>query len=349
MYNIEYEQITPPISAFKSRDSNLELLRIVAMSMILIHHFLLFVITPEYDLRVYTLFNPFFYCGVNLFFLISGWFGIKLSVKGLVKIIGLVLLFTLLNYGLMCLVGQEVTSKNIIKTLLFPISSCNYWFMRVYVFLMLVSPLVNQGLNAFDLKRLRLFILAFSAFTFYSCGIGHNSTNLDGYNFVNALYLYCLAHYLRRDEFIRGKLSKKTCIVGYFLIIMFCSLAFTYYFGVCNYIGYNSVFMITASMLLFLFFTKLEFQSQIVNFVSTSALGCYLLQEGMWGHSFCYPYLSSFYVSWPLSQSLVLFTGVFLAIWISSMILTKPFAYITKRAAVLVDNYLSDIRYRLKI
>ena len=65
----------------KQRDSNLELLRIVAMSMIVIYHIFVHGISPVYvgSHSILTVWYVPFIFGVNLFILISGYYGIRLS------------------------------------------------------------------------------------------------------------------------------------------------------------------------------------------------------------------------------------------------------------------------------
>ena len=72
------------------RDSNVELLRLIAMFFILCHHFinnslynfgLQNELTTEYG--VYSILEGFFYVGVNCFLLISGYYGIRLRARKL--------------------------------------------------------------------------------------------------------------------------------------------------------------------------------------------------------------------------------------------------------------------------
>lgn len=74
------------------RQSNIELLRIVAMSMIVIGHFLYHGVTKENMPRfLYELLYTYCRDGVNLFFLISGFFRIKSTVKSVARLVFTVL------------------------------------------------------------------------------------------------------------------------------------------------------------------------------------------------------------------------------------------------------------------
>ena len=77
----------------KERDSNFELLRIVAMFCIIFYHLLSYFITPVTNDAVYKALEIPFHCGVLLFVLISGYYGIKTSLRGVIKLILPILFF----------------------------------------------------------------------------------------------------------------------------------------------------------------------------------------------------------------------------------------------------------------
>lgn len=317
------------------------------MTMILIHHFQLYAFTVPSSPQIYILTSLYFYCGVNLFFMISGWYGISLSIKGLTKIIGTVFLFSMVNYCLCLICGIEVRLVKFIKYCMFPISECQYWFLKVYVVLMLVAPLVNEGLKTLSLSKLRALMLLFTFYTVYSGGLGHVSTNADGYTFTNALYLYSLAAYLRRDSNLMAKFNKNMCLAAYFLILLLTSISWWKISFTSIMLDYNGLPIIAATVAFFIFFSKLDFRNRIVNYVASAALGCYLLQDGIWGHSFFYNYLHNIYITQPLSMSLSIFAGVFMATWIGSIMLTIPFNYILKRVSSFIYRLFENLRPRL--
>ena len=77
----------------KERDSNIELLRIVCMMFIVVHHSLLglysvpFVLEGQGECDVLSgsalILNGFCYIGVNVFILISGYYGIKFKWRAI--------------------------------------------------------------------------------------------------------------------------------------------------------------------------------------------------------------------------------------------------------------------------
>ena len=78
-----------------SRDSNIELLRLVCMFFIVCHHFCVHAVFPEtldsdvplsQGVVLSTIIEGFLFIGVNCFVLISGYYGVKLKKKSLLNL-----------------------------------------------------------------------------------------------------------------------------------------------------------------------------------------------------------------------------------------------------------------------
>lgn len=292
--------------------------------MIIIHHFLHHVIPVASYHGTYAYVYPFFVYGVNLFFMISGWFGINLSLKSFTKIVGLIFLFTIINNLLHWITLGFDGIMPFVKYCLFPITFCHYWFIKVYVLLMLTAPLINSGLKGMSLRQLRGFMIIFSIYIFYSCGLAHNYNNPDGYRYVNALYLYCLAHYLRHDDLTYRNLKQYQCIAIFVVLTLVNSGLFLLTTDP-RYFKYSNLPVIVGAAAILIFFSRLSFQSKIINTISGAALGCYLLQDGKWGTNFLYPKLTDLFITGSVGSNILLFCGVFTALWVLSMILTPIF------------------------
>lgn len=76
------------------RQSQFELLRILAQFFIVTYHILLVFVYPTTGESIYKALWLPFHIGVLLFILISGYFGIKPSVKGLIKLLGIVIVLS---------------------------------------------------------------------------------------------------------------------------------------------------------------------------------------------------------------------------------------------------------------
>lgn len=72
-----------------SRESSYELIRVLAQFFIVFYHIFLFFIYPATHSQLHKAIWLPLHIGVILFVLISGFFGIRVSVKGLVKLAGM--------------------------------------------------------------------------------------------------------------------------------------------------------------------------------------------------------------------------------------------------------------------
>ena len=61
------------------RNSSMELLRIILMIFIIIHHIIYQVVTPNFDNRMYACVDVFLHTAVIIFVLITGYFGLRFS------------------------------------------------------------------------------------------------------------------------------------------------------------------------------------------------------------------------------------------------------------------------------
>jgi peptidoglycan/LPS O-acetylase OafA/YrhL len=304
------------------------------MFLILFHHFEVHAISDgDAYHSIYRLTYPFFICGVNLFFMISGWCQIKSPFRALVKTAVMVSAFFLVNALLCCIVGtNEPIWKSFAKVILFPLTATGYWFISVYALLIIIAPIVNIAFRNMDIKSLRWFVGLFTAFTVYSCGVMHNMSNANGYSFTQGLYMYCLAAYLRRDEELFKKIKRSWLIVGYFAVIIICAIVMSWLWIPAD-LYYNSLPMVLAASLLFLYVTRFKFQSKLVNRLGAASLGCYLLQDGLFGVSYFYGVMHKWFVAYPTLQWMGMYAAVFIAIWVASLLLTPPIQRIAKAAA----------------
>ena len=106
------------------------------------------------------LFEAISIVGVNIFILISGYFGISLKRKSIYN-----LLFEIYFYGMLGLIGWMVVQQTIyvdtryfIKAFL-PISQ-TVWFIPNYFVLLIFSPMLNAFCEKYKSKYILFFILS---------------------------------------------------------------------------------------------------------------------------------------------------------------------------------------------
>lgn len=300
----------------------MEMLRIVAMSMILIHHFMRHGLDRALPNDLYYLLDIAVYYGVNLFFLVSGHFLIKTSLKSITKICLIIIFFGLVNLIISAGCGEIADGKTWIKAIVYPISGSPYWFMKEYILLLITAPFINTALKTIPLRQYRNALIIFTVAIIYM------RDHVASYNYLNGLYFYCLAHYLRRADFAM-RFSKRTFMLVFIAItaagaITSYLLAPTYYYFFLYFDSYDTPFMILGAASLYLYFCRLSFSSRFVNSVAGAAFGCYLLQDGFLGNSVIYPLQLRFAEQYGYGLSLLaMFAGWFVIFWCASYLLTR--------------------------
>ncbi len=359
--NMQFELSAPEVlmatkARTKVRESNMEMLRIIAMTMIVSGH--IFFHGLQHTVRPTAFYmgaSSLFVCGVNLFFLISGWFGMRFSMRSLVKLIATTFFFTAVNIGVALACGVNLELQTYLDTLFFPVSRGDYWFIMVYMCLLILAPLINAGIEHLPERVFSNMLLLFTVFNLYIGWYGNNYVNQNGYTIIQAVWLYCVARWLRANGPLFDRLPRICYLWGFLLFSVCTSIAMmaTFNFG---WYRYNSPFVVLASVSLFLFFTRLKFQSRKVNFVAGAALGCYMVQDGIFGHSYLYQQIEATYLgiikTHPYVQAIAICVALFVclvaAYWVVSLLLT-PVANAFGRGVYSLLERLKRLRAKSSI
>lgn len=189
-----------------TRQSNFELLRIIAMFMVLVIHADFIALgaptAQTFEQSPGSAFTQVLLesaglCAVNIFVMISGWFGIKTSLKGFCNFMFQVLFFLTGAFIIMWALGRVTPSAGNLATILCMQNSCE-WFVVAYAMLYILSPVLNAFLHSAEKHQLLLILLAFfAAQTFW--GFVKSGDNFNsGYSTLSFCGLYLLAAYIRR-------------------------------------------------------------------------------------------------------------------------------------------------------
>lgn len=221
--------------------------------------------------------------GVINFVLISGFFGIKPSIKGLIKLLSIFLVYSIpeIVYG----ITQANSFKDVIKSCLV-ISHTHYWFIRTYLFLYLISPILNLWIERARIRQQIYLLLVLSFICIYiGTSLGDNTLS-DGKNVLNFSFIYLIGNMVRRKQNNLKNISLKYWIISYILLnvilIFGYSLMSTSIIGVLIWqlsFPYCSPLLIVNSLLCFMIFMHLQFQSKVINYLAKSSLAIYLIHE----------------------------------------------------------------------
>ena len=295
----------------KERNSNLELLRIVSMLMVLILHFNaranVGLLSFTHELSIQYLLGYILECfcivAVNCFVLISGYFGIRLKVRSVLKLYMRCFLMGLLGYLLYIWLTPDILSINPLLGRLMAFTHNHWWFVISYVCLMLLSPILNGAVKALSKKQLLLSVILFAVVILYFGWYKHLENTNSGYSFINFVFLYLIGRYI--GEYVSLDKIRKIrwySLSGYILGCIGCFLLV-----LCRYytdwnirfeFEYNHPFIIMSACCLLLFFLSFNFQSKFVNWCASSVFSAYLLQESPYfGGRVLYPFISRLFAN----------------------------------------------------
>ena len=290
----------------KKRDANIELLRIVAMLMIITLHFnnqskaLLVLGEPASNVQIFaTVLEAIAITGVNVYVLISGYYlsSSKVRLSKVLLLILQVYFYTLLISGAMMLVGAYTVKPDdkldrMLKYL-FPISSEHYWFVTAYVIMYLLAPVMNAAVNALKRKQLKTVIIGLLTWFCFIKSIVPVKFGTDrmGYDFGWFICLYLIAAYIRKYNVVLFIDAKKSALVYLVSVVVIAAFSLVFYMinlatGNFNYYAevpchYNFFFALTGALGLFSVFRFMRLKENLfaeaIRIIAPYTLGVYLL------------------------------------------------------------------------
>ena len=300
-----------------NRCSQFELLRIIAMFGILLWHAKLHFMGDIYTRNVYlSLAMPVISIHVNLFILISGYFGINLKLKTLYTLWSAILFYTGINVLVNYLCNSQVLSADsLVASFLFPLSACDWWFIRLYVILIFLAPIINfvfeQVKSEKQLYSVTILILILDVYFSFI----HKSVELSipGYNLIHMLCMYTIGRllYYKKFDIKRGKLLKMiSLIILSKMTLVGIGFIFPTFRDMIDLNGYSNPINIVYSVIVFLFVASFNFYNKYINYIASSALAVYLLTDHIVIRSLLRSLVNSYYCYIESYNALVIFVMV---------------------------------------
>lgn len=324
--------IGPKDQTWAGRNSSFELLRLILMCFIIIHHIVFIgvglkditnsnvdTILREKDFLFFCIINCFCIPAVNIFVLISGYFEIKSRIKKTVS-----LLISMIFYTIAFTVPYLLFTGDYFHALtsLSVLSHSPYWFLIDYLFLMLFTPLLNMMFMTSNKKNIHFFIIGLLVISTYFGFVWGHPANSNGYTLLQFIMLYCIGRYIRVYEI---RLRKKWIS---FILYIACSVlcgygmywlhAFGYNKFVRHLSYYNNPLLIISSISLLLFFKEIKFHSKFINKLAESSLSVYLFSCSKFFWLFVFPLIPLLYIEAPsilaFAGEVVIFTFITLVV-----------------------------------
>lgn len=358
------------------RNSGFELMRIVSMLLIILYHIIyhgnvIGLCTTENLKNIFKIIEIIAMVHVNSFVLLSGYYQCNNLFKQtkVWKIINaswfyrIVIVFLFINLNLI-----SIDKLTLFKDI-FPLDIAHNWFIKYYVLLYLISPLLNASIKTISQKTYkRLLIILFITFSFLPWITRSQTFDNNGYTLYQFIHLYLIGGYLKKynvaENLIFMKKSNLFKRLILFIIIGICVLLnFSIYQLSSKYTGansfinelvvniqtshlsYNNPFILIQSISYFLLFSTFKFKNRFINSIAALTIGIYLIHDNNYVRSYLYTWLnvnSTLVTSFTTILWLIfLAVGIFIVCAIIEFIRQKIFLFIYNRktSTKLRNNY----------
>lgn len=269
------------VVGYKERISNYELLRIVAMILVMLGHSHVRLQSLALDgAGTKGFFDTAFACvstlGVGIFITISGWFGIRFKTRGLIQYIFQVLFILWIIYGLSIIFRS--TNFNVEGIIISMGFYEGYWFIIGYLGLYLMSPILNAFIDSAAKKEYQLVL--FLLLTFQCCysWLSEWYNYYNGYSIVLFSVIYLTTAYIRKYPIEWVERNAPWLFLFVIMILAFIATFSLWKFGhAARMVRDDNPMVILACVLLLLSFKKLKFHSKMVNWLAASCFSVYLI------------------------------------------------------------------------
>lgn len=279
----------------KQRLSNIEFLRLLAMLYVLIVHadFSTFGAPTMEGLAVRPVgvfvqywFECFAICCVDVFVLISGWFGIRFSLNKLWAFLFQVVFYSLGLFLLAVAVTphKALTLEGLKSIFLF--NGSDYWFIKAYLILMVLAPMLNAFCDYASRREFKTILIVYFAILMVYGWLEPASVHftMNGCTALSFVGLYLLGRYLKMyrpkltnyNRRIYAVVYVVACLVMFFMCLLFLSQGVRITLD-SRLLNYGCPLVILSAVALLLLFSKWSFCNRVVNNAAKSCLAVYLI------------------------------------------------------------------------
>lgn len=292
------------MASVKERNSGIDLLRIIAMILVVTHHFLghgevLDCVTPlSINWYVLWFLKTLCYVSVTSFYLISAFYQSNHSIglKGIVRICFMVWFYSILCYFGSCIAGISTVSISGILQAVFPVMFRQYGFFNGYLLMAILAPFLNKAILHCSKKELLKFIVVLSimccVIPYISFVDAFNLSAGEGTLWIVLLYLIGSYLYKCKDRMERLGFTRPALVCLMLVFVQFLSKALianvtSSVLGEVKYsgafIGETPLLMVMATVALFIAFYNLRikgyFIKKVIGKIAPLVFSVYLVSE----------------------------------------------------------------------
>lgn len=305
----------------KERNSNYELMRIISMLAIImwhiiIHSGLLNNCQSVHFKTILYLILMIIIIHVNSFVMVTGYFQStsKFRQSKIWSLINSSLFYKALIVVIFSVFfGLKLTKAEFIREF-FILNIDEYWFVKYYIFLYLISPFLNILIQKMSKKQYKcLLITSFLIFSVLPFITANGAFSNDGYNLMNFIFLYFIGGYLIRYPLkecyifknIPKKLFRIILLVSFIFVVLFNFTLFEtngilkdygqtfnmIFGGMYNMaLSYSNPLVIIQTIIYFSFFGTFDFKNKFINRISKLTIGIYLIHDNNFVRSKIYTF-----------------------------------------------------------
>ena len=307
----------------EQRNSNFELLRIVSMVLIILYHIIyhghvIELCATEELKNLFKIIEILTLVHVNSFVLLSGYYqwNKRFKQSKVWKIINASWFYRVIIVFIFMTLGLISIDKLTLFKDIFPLEFANNWFIKYYILLYLISPLLNAAIKTMSQKtHKRILLILFIMFCFMPWITRSQTFDNNGYTLYQFIYLYLIGGYLNKyNSFENSTIGQKSnlikrsvlitiisvCVLSNFLLYHF-SFKYTGPNAFLNdlilniqisHLSYNNPFVLIQSIAYFLLFSTFKFKNRFINGVAALTIGVYLIHDNNYIRSYIYTWLN---------------------------------------------------------
>ena len=278
------ESLQPVHTTSQQRASNFELCRLISMFYIVVYHLFIHNVEVTGDFYYTRALTSIFFIGVPVFVMISGYFGIKASVKGFLSLVSQIVFYSLIALLICHFVFNEPISKGNICGIIFPVTKTEYWFVSTYMLLYILSPFINRMINVLTKKQFIALLITLLVSVCYWGGL-MNGPNSGDRSIMTFLLFYCVGRFIHiyysTDLALPSILKRPWFLYALLILLFFILVSFLpepFNRGVNVLVSaYNRIGVVILSALFILCFQSLKIQRRWINIMAKSTFAVYLI------------------------------------------------------------------------
>lgn len=290
-------------NSVKAREANMELLRIVAMLMVITLHcvgrglLLSNSVISNVNLLLIQFLDSFSLTANSLFILLTGYYyiGKKLNLRKILSLWGKTLFYCILIFTIYSILNLKTNFLNSF----FPVFSGAYWFITSYIALYFIMPFLNIAINKFSQKQCK-FLIIFLVILMGVIRIIFNPADLFNSTFMHMIVIYIIGAYIKKYVKIE---PNKQYFIKYVLVAIIFTVAITIlnvlvhivpktldvWIIMANILSYFrnfiNIILVYMAILLFMKFKTINIKSnklsKLILYISPSVFSIYIIHDNV--------------------------------------------------------------------